>query len=449
MANVNIADLASSLALVSFPIRTSPEDYDSLLDSIGDARFVLLGEATHGTREFYRERAAITKRLVAEKGFTAVAVEADWPDAYRVNRFVKGEGDVLEGADPLSGFRRFPEWMWRNSEVLDFAIWLRQWNGALDRGAPKAGFYGLDLYSLHASMEHVLSYLDRVDPEAAMRARERYACLEGNPEDARRYGLDVALGVSESCEREVVQQLLELGRKAAEYTGLSDPLDGDEFFHAERNAALVVDAERYYRSMFLGHVESWNLRDRHMADTLDALAGHLAKRTGKPAKIAVWEHNSHLGDARATQFLVEGELNVGQLVRERHPGGSYHVGFTTYAGTVRAASDWGAPGEEKRVRPAHAGSYEALFHDTGMGDFWIDLRDRNEVIRELEGPLLERAIGVVYRPETERASHYFRASLPRQFDAVIHFDRTHAVDTLGPAAAASEGEPPETFPSAV
>ena len=451
MSPIQASDLAGALNLVSHPVRTSPDDYDPLLERIGGAHFALLGEATHGTREFYRERARITRRLIAEKGFEAVAVEADWPDAYRVNRFVKGEGDVLEGADPLSGFLRFPQWMWRNAEVLDFVLWLRQWNDALPPGRRKVGFYGLDLYGLHASIEAVLAYLDVVDPEAALRARERYACFEGGFGDGGRYGYEAALGLSQPCEQEALQQLLELRRRSADYAAKEGPLDGDDLFQAEQNARLVVNAEKYYRTMFLSRVSSWNLRDRHMADTLEALAGHISRRRGGigRARIAVWAHNSHLGDARATESAEEGEYNVGQILRERHPGDAALVGMTTYTGTVMAASDWGAPGENKRVRPALPGSYEELFHDTGLERFLVDLRENNDVIRELGIPRLGRAIGVVYRPETERASHYLRCRMPSQFDIVAHFDHTHAVDPLGPPEPHGGREVPETFPTAV
>lgn len=450
MSQVNAADLASAVGLVCHPIRTSPEDYDPLIERIGDAHFALLGEATHGTREFYQERALITRRLIEEKGFEGVAVEADWPDAYRVNRFVKGDGDVLEGVDPLSAFLRFPQWMWRNAEVLDFVLWLRQWNDALPHGRRKVGFYGLDLYGLHASVEAVLDYLDRVDPEAAMRARERYACFESGFGNGR-YGYEAALGLTQSCEKEALQQLLDLRRKAVEYAAKEGPIDGDGFFQAEQNARLVVNAERYYRTMFLGRVSSWNLRDRHMMDTLEALSGHIGRMRGGRGRgrMVVWEHNSHIGDARATESAEEGEINVGQLVRERHKGDSFLVGMSTYTGTVMAASDWGSPGEAKRVRPAIAGSYEELFHDSGVERFMLDLRDENEVIKELGVPRLGRAIGVVYRPEIERASHYIRSRLTAQFDAMIHFDHTHAVDPLGPPGLRGDREVPETFPTSV
>jgi erythromycin esterase-like protein len=408
---------------------------------------VLLGEASHGTHEFYRERAQITKRLIREKGFTAVAVEADWPDAYRVNRYVRGRGDDVEAIDALGGFRRFPAWMWRNADVLDFVGWLRAHNDETGTGRPGAGFYGLDLYSLHASMEAVLAYLDKVDPDAAGRARARYACFDNYGEDTQAYGFASGLGLGPSCEQEVITQLVDLRRSAAEYALRDGRIAADDYFYAEQNARLVRDAEQYYRTMYRGEVSSWNLRDRHMAETLDALVEYLGQKGGTP-KVVVWAHNSHLGDARATQMGARGEWNVGQLVREGHGRDAVSVGFTTYDGTVTASSNWDAPAERKRVRPALRGSYEALFHDVGPGRFLLCLRgdDRVEGLRE---PRLERAIGVIYRPETERASHYFPANLPAQFDAVLHFDRTRAVEPLERTADWAAGEVPETFPTGI
>jgi erythromycin esterase-like protein len=289
-------------------------DYDPLLEWIGDARFVLLGEASHGTHEFYAQRAQITKRLIVEKGFTAVAVEADWPDAYRVNRYVRGASSDADGEEALSGFKRFPTWMWRNADVLDFVGWLREHNDALDPGATKVGFYGPDLYSLHASIAAVLAYLHKVDPDAAKRARYRYSCFDHFGEDTQAYGYATTFGLAESCEEEVLGQLIELQQRAAAYAGRDGRVAENEFFFAEQNARLVKNAEEYYRSMFRGRVESWNRRDAHMAETLEALAAHLESR-GREAKIVVWEHNSHLGDARATEIGEAGEFNVGQLVR--------------------------------------------------------------------------------------------------------------------------------------
>jgi erythromycin esterase-like protein len=420
-------------------------DYDALLDVIGDARFVLLGEASHGTDEFYRERAEITKRLIVERDFSAVAVEADWPDAYRVNRYVRGQSNDADGNAALGGFLRFPTWMWRNRVVLDFVDWLRARNDSQPSPA-RAGFYGLDLYSLHASMAAVLAYLQRVDPEAAIRARYRYSCFDHFGEDPQAYGYAATLDVGESCEGEVVSQLIDLRRRAGDYAIRDGAIARDEFFFAEQNARLVKNAEAYYRSMFHGRAQSWNARDRHMAETLNALAHHLGG-AGRPANIVVWEHNSHLGDARATEMGEGGELNVGQLVREQYGRDAALVGFTTHRGTVTAASNWDAPGERKRVRPALEGSYEEVFHRVGLPRFLISWQPREPVAELLGRRRLERAIGVIYRPETERISHYFHARLTEQFDAVLHFDETHAVEPLEPTAAWNAGEPPETYPT--
>jgi erythromycin esterase-like protein len=422
-------------------------DYDSLLKLIGAARFALLGEASHGTHEFYRERAEVTKRLIEERGFTAVAVEADWPDAYRVNRYVRGETEDEDARAALGGFKRFPMWMWRNTVVVEFVEWLRAYNDALPVGATKVGFYGLDLYSLYTSIEAVLGYLEKVDPEAARRARSRYSCFEHFGEDTTSYAYAAAYGAAESCEPAVVEQLVELRRRASELANRDGRVARDEFFYAEQNARLVKNAEEYYRSMFGGRVNSWNMRDRHMAETLDALVAHLSAE-GQTAKVAVWEHNSHLGDARATEMGRGGEWNVGQLVRERYSRDAFLVGFTTHRGTVTASSDWDEPGRRRRVRPALEGSYEALFHDAGPERFMLDLRAEGPARDLLRLPRLERAIGVIYRPETERLSHYFHARLAEQFDAVLHFDETTAVEPLEPGAhwQANE-EPPETYPS--
>ena len=419
-------------------------DHDALLDLIGDARLTLIGEASHGTHEFYHERIEITKRLILERGLTGIAVEADWPDAYRVNRYVRSEGDDRDADSALSGFRRFPTWMWRNAPMFDFVDWLRVHN-AERPPAERVGFYGIDLYSLFSSIEAVLSYLEQVDPEAARRARNRYGCFEHFGEDSQAYGYAASFDLRQSCEDEAVRQLIELQRCASEYVQRDGELGPDEFFAAEQNARLVKNAEQYYRSMFRGRTSSWNLRDRHMAETLEALITHL-ERDGRRAKLAVWAHNSHLGDARATEMSRGGELNVGQLVRERFGGDCVLVGFTTHHGTVTAASDWDAPAETKRVRPALPGSYEALFHEVGVPRFMVALRD-SPIAAALRGPLLERAIGVIYRPETERVSHYFHARLADQFDAVIHIEETRALEPLDRPDRARAAEPPETYPS--
>ena len=415
-----------------------------ILELIGGARFVLIGEASHGTHEFYKFRAEITKRLIEEKEFSAVAVEADFPDAYRVNRFVRGFGQDASAPDALSGFDRFPLWMWRNEDVLDFVEWLRRFNADKNHAA-QAGFYGLDLYSLHASIKAVLDYLEKVDPDAAKQARSRYSCFEHFGEDAQSYGYAANYDERFSCEDEVIKQLVELQNRAAEYAGRDGFIARDEYFFAEQNARLVINAEEYYRSMYRGRrVSSWNLRDRHMAETLDALAAHL-ETSNQPAKIVVWAHNSHLGDARATEMGERGEWNVGQLVREKYENDACLIGFTTHTGTVAAATNWDEPAQLKRVQPSLRDSYERIFHETGIPDFFLNLRDK-ETAELLRQPRLERAIGVIYRPETERMSHYFTAVLPEQFDGVIHFDETSAVDPLDKKSNVRSEDTPETFP---
>ncbi len=448
MEEANNLTLINAIREAARPLAGAVEDYDPLMRMIGDAPLVLIGEASHGTHEFYRERAQITKRLIKEKGFTAVAVEADWPDAYRVNLYVRGSNDDANSNEALLGFKRFPTWMWRNADVLDFVGWLRAHNDALAPNTPEVGFYGLDLYSLHASIEAVLRYLDKIDPEGARRARYRYSCFDHFGEDTQTYGYATGFGLSGSCETEAVNQLVELRRRAADYASRDGRVAADEFFTAFQNARLVKNAEEYYRSMFRGRVSSWNLRDRHMAETLDSLIAHLGAQ-GQTAKVVVWEHNSHLGDARATEMGARGELNVGQLVRERYGGRAVLVGFTTHSGTVTAASEWDAQAERKRVRPALSGSYEALFHDVGIPRFMLALRDGGRGAEGLREPRLERAIGVIYLPRTERVSHYFYARLAEQFDAVLHFDETRAVEPLERSAQWATGEPPETYPSGV
>jgi erythromycin esterase-like protein len=421
------------------PLSGPDGPWDELLHRIGDARFVLLGEATHGTHEFYRARAEITRRLIVERGFAAVAVEADWPDAFRVDRYVRGDAAMADAGNALAGFERFPTWMWRNADVLTFAEWLKRHNEALAPGA-RVGFHGLDLYSLHRSMAAVLRYLDRTDPDAARRARERYGCFDhyGDPQD---YGLAARFQMTPPCEEAVVAQLGELLRASEEDAGRL------ELFDAQQNAQVVRNAERYYRTMFAGRVSSWNVRDRHMMETLERIVAHV-ERDGARAKIAVWAHNSHLGDARYTAMADEGELNLGQLVRQRYGEESFLVGFTTSSGSVTAASNWDEPPQRKQVRQPLPGSYERLFHELGERNFLLPFA-REEPLEALEGPLLERAIGVIYRPETERQSHYFTARIARQFDAVIHFDRTRAVVPLDPGASWAHDDLPETYPSGI
>jgi erythromycin esterase-like protein len=442
--------MSSTLAALADHCRAithEPGDYDALLDLVGDRRFVLIGEATHGTHEFYRERAHITRRLIDECDFSAVAVEADWPDAYRVNRYVMGLSEDANAEAALSDFRRFPAWMWRNRDVEGFVEWLRARNDSQAHPATKTRFYGLDLYSLRASMEAVVEYLDRVDPEEAQRARQRYSCFDQVGGEGQSYGYGLAFSGVIPCENEVVAQLIELRHRADAYLRRDGWIADDEYFFAEQNARLVRDAEEYYQQMYRAEVSSWNLRDRHMAGTLDELVEHLDRQLPR-TKVVVWEHNSHVGDARATAMGPRGELNVGQLARQRYGSESALIGLTTFDGTVTAATDWGGPTERKRVRPASAESHEALLHASGAGDFWLDMADPG-VHDLLTMQRLERAIGVIYRPRTERTSHYFDARLAEQFDAVIHLDHTRALEPLDRTSLWDEGEPAETFPSGI
>jgi erythromycin esterase-like protein len=452
---IRTADHAAltALAQAARPIDGRDDDYDELLAEIADRRVVLIGEATHGSHDFYSERARITRRLVEDHGFTVVAVEADWPDAYRVNRYVMGLSDDRSATEALADFRRFPTWMWRNTDVVEFVDWMREHNARTADPLHMARFHGLDLYSLRTSIDAVIAYLDEIDPDEARRARERYSCFDHVGAEGQAYGFALAFEQAVPCESEVVAQLISLRRQAADYARRDGWLAEDELFCAEQNAVLVRDAEEYYQQMYRAEVSSWNLRDRHMAATLDALLDHFDRR-GAHTKVVVWEHNSHIGDARATGMSVRGELNVGQLARQRY--GEHAValiGLTTYDGEVTAATDWGRPARRRTVRPALSESYEHLLHEVvderlAPARFWLPMTDP-AAAAVLAEPRLERAIGVVYRPQTERASHYFPARLDRQFDVVVHIDRTSALEPLDDVAAWDPLEPPETYPTGI
>jgi protein-L-isoaspartate(D-aspartate) O-methyltransferase len=408
---------------------------DALLERIGEARVVLLGEATHGTSEFYRMRARITRELIARRGFRAVAVEADWPDAARIDRYVRDLTPTGTRQEPA--FSRFPTWMWRNQEFHEFVEWLRHHNAEAADPARRVSFHGLDLYSLYASAAAVVGYLERVDPAAAALARKRYGCLTPWERDPATYGRAALTGQYRTCEADVVAALRDLLTRRLDYS----QRDGELFLDAAQNARLVANAEQYYRTLYYGSTASWNLRDQHMFETLDSLlAFH-----GPEARIVVWEHNSHIGDSAATEMAARGEHNVGHLCRAAYREHIYLVGFGTDHGTVAAASDWDAPVEIMDVRPAHRESYERLCHDAAVPAFLLPLRYpiREAVREELRAPRLERAIGVIYRPESELASHYFQASLPGQFDEYVWFDRTSAVMPLGQKQTAGM---PETYP---
>ncbi|MFT6895796.1 MAG: protein-L-isoaspartate(D-aspartate) O-methyltransferase [Paraglaciecola sp.] len=413
----------------------SDVNLDNLLQRIGDSRLVLLGEASHGTEEFYDMRARITQELIEKKGFTIVAVEADWPDASHINHYIQNPStEKLLGKTP---FTRFPPWMWANHSVLKFSRWLKAHNQKIPQRDQQIGFYGLDLYSLSSSIEAVLNYLDSVDPQTAEIARVRYGCLTPWTSDPSLYAQVGITKQYRKCEHDVLMTLQDLLAKRLNYS----LADGESFFNAEQNARLVANAERYYRTMYYAENNSWNQRDQHMFDTLQAVLTH----RGTGAKAIVWEHNSHIGDARATQMSARGEFNIGQLVRQHYADDAYLIGFGTDHGTVAAASEWGGPMEVKQIQPAHIDSYERLCHEVKTDNFLLPLRKPLlEITRsKLMAERLERAIGVIYRPESELQSHYFYASLPQQFDEYIWFDESHAVKPLNVDSV--EGMP-DTFP---
>ncbi len=429
--------LIKSIADAAEPFHSVDKiDLRPLLERVGGARIVLLGEATHGTSEFYRMRARITRELIVQKGFRFVAIEGDWPDAARVDNYVR---HLEYSPSEWTAFARFPTWMWRNDEVRDFVDWLREHNAAV-KSAARVAFHGLDLYSLYASIRSVLDYLDQVEPEAAKVARQRYGCLTPWQGDPAAYGHAALSGSYHTCEQHVVRALKDLLENRVAYA----ERDGERFFDAVQNARLIANAERYYRIMYYGSRASWNLRDEHMFTTLKNLLAFY----GADSKAIVWAHNSHVGDSAATEMASRGEHNIGHLCRQEFGDNAYLVGFGTNSGTVAAASDWDGPMEIKKVQPALPKSYERLCHATGHARFTLGLRNRSALTGAagLGKPQLERAIGVIYRPETERASHYFEAVLPRQFDEYIWFDDTHAVTPIDTAVLAGL---PDTYPFGV
>ncbi len=407
---------------------------DPLLERVGDARVVLIGEASHGTSEFYRMRARITRELVTNRGFTIVAIEGDYPDANFIDRAIRGRSRRELRNPPFS---RFPTWMWHNREMEEFITWAANYNRSIPDPETQVSLCGLDLYSLYNSIGEVLEYLDKVDPEAAASARVRYGCFSPWESDPATYGRAAVSGRLKDCEEEVVKTLFNLLEKRVKYAAA----DGDEMFDAERNATVIREAERYYRVMYYGDRQSWNLRDRHMFDTLKAVMEH----RGAGSRAVVWAHNSHVGDASATEMGMRGELNIGQLAREHWGRFSYHIGFGTDHGTVAAASNWDEPVQFKKVRPSHEDSYERLCHETEIPSFFLPLRNPPDadLRRELLEPHLERAIGVIYRPESEMVSHYFQAALPVQFDELIWFDETTAVT---PITTSKSPGVPDTYP---
>lgn len=432
--------LSAGLANVSRPL-TTPRDIDALIDAVGDARFVLLGEASHGTSEFYTWRTEISKRLIEQHGFSFIAVEGDWPDCYQVNRYVKGRSATATSAfDVLHAFERWPTWMWANREVVALTEWMRTWN----HGKPEermAGFYGLDVYSLWDSMRAVTQYLERIDPQLAAAARRAYNCFEPYAEDVQDYARATAL-VPTSCEDEAVSVLRDLRARAVAFKE-----DGREaYFNAEQNAIVARNAELYYRTMVRGGPASWNVRDHHMVETLDRLMHH----HGRDARAIVWEHNTHIGDARFTDMARAGMVNVGQLVRQAHDReGVMLVGFGTHRGTVIAADEWGEPMGRMPVPAARQGSFEDIMHDADVGDALLLFNGGDDGgVSGLDQPIGHRAIGVVYDPSAERWGNYVPTIMPRRYDAFLYLDQTRAVDPLHMPVVV-DGEAPETYPSGV
>lgn len=440
--------IAKSLKQYAHLIEGKVKDFDILLDEIDDSiEVVFIGEATHGTHEFYQTRAELTKRLILEKGFHAVAIEGDWPDAYLVNQYVKGLKPSWTSEEALQGFQRFPQWMWRNKEIVKFLDWLREHNKLIPEARSKIGFYGLDLYSLYTSISVVLNYLKSIDPVQEDLARKRYSCFGQYNNDPQIYGSSVRYAGMKSCEEEVVDQLHALLNKRIEYTQYEkDGLIDEDFFNAVQNARLIKNSEEYYRLIYHSNVSSWNLRDSHMSETLELLRRHL-QRQKQPKKVVVWAHNSHVGNAYYTSMSDYGEFNIGQLAKEKYGDHVYSIGFTTYHGSVTAASHWEGIAEKKQIRNAMRTSYENLFHKTNLRNFYFCFKNQVSLQETLAGPYLQRAIGVLYLPESERQSHYFYANITRQFDAVIHYDETQALYPLEMTAEWEEGELAETYPS--
>jgi len=454
-----------ALPLAHHPVQGC-HGYDRLLHAIGDVPVVLIGEASHGTLDFYRERAVITRRLIEEKDFTSVIVEADWPDAYRVNRFVQGlkspnANNEKSAEDALGDFKRFPTWMWRNTVVRDFVQWMHEHNANLEP-SQRAGFYGMDLYSFITSSHEVIDYLEKVDPKVAEEARENYNCLLQYGDNPHAYANHTAFGMSPTCEKEVLNVLRMMRTKSYERIKEDGFLSEDEEFYACQNAEVVKDAEKYYRTSALGRADSWNVRDSHMVKAINDIIGHRTKQTGRQAKVVIWAHNSHLGDARATDMgRKRRKHNVGQLLREQCGiNNTYSIGFTTYTGTVTAASGWGGMLQKKKVVPGRKDSWEGVLHEAnpnGMHDFLLIFNQVKKaqkqkvclgqwshvlpnalhkaetdpsLIKDLSDDLLERYIGVIYRPESELVSHYSSSSLSTQYDAVIHIDKTKALPPI-------------------
>lgn len=420
-----------------------------LSDLIGDARIVLMGEATHGTTEFYQARMSLSRYLIEKKGFQAIAVEGDWASVFPIHDYCQGRHPLANATQALSQFKRFPSWMWRNTEMVEFIKQLRLYNNGTQNRAEKVGFYGLDLYGLGESIEAIIDSLKRYDPELAKKAVERYACFDHMPFDAQRYAYLTDKSLKNSCLHEVTRQLLDTYRMVYGRLNLDNDLhEKERQFYVTQNARVISNAEHYYRSLFEPHHVTWNIRDQHMVDTLQNIISHIETLTNKPAKVIVWAHNSHVGNALATEMSERQEVNVGQLVRERFNTSVFSLGFSTAIGSVTAASNWGGDTKYLSINPPIHGGYERLFHQLKEKNFLLNLLEDTRLTHLLQVPQLQRAIGVIYRPDTERMSHYYFSRLAYQFDAMIHFDQTHALTPLKHHTThRKDTELPETYPS--
>lgn len=437
----------SEIKSLLHPLSGMKKDFDMIVRTIGDAAIVLMGEATHGTQEFYETRMLLSQRLITEKRFTAIGLEADFPDAYRIHQYVNQQGNDQNAHEALAGFKRFPQWMWRNEPMVGFVEWLRAHN-TTQPDHLKVAVYGLDLYSLHDSISQIIGILKKIDPAAAAIAQERYNCF-ANYQNPQEYGYMASQLAHLSCKDQVIAQLIELKKKQLSFYKYDNFNQEQERFYVEQNALVIRNAESYYRSLFAGdQALSWNIRDEHMMETVFAIEAY-NKTVGRNHNLIIWAHNSHLGDARATQMSSYGELNLGQLVKEAYGAAAISIGFTTYTGTVSAASRWGGAVERKYVQPALKESMEAFFHTLEVPAFFIILNEHAALYEFFDhDDYLQRAIGVIYLPATERQSHYFYAQLSRQFDIVIHYDTTHALVPLERSSHWENGEDlPETFPS--
>ena len=429
-------ELVSGISQWAYPL-TEKNSLDPLFERIGDSRIVMLGEASHGTHEYYNWRSYITRRLIEEKGFNFVAVEGDWPDCYQLNRHIKNYTDPGKGTyDVLHSFNRWPTWMWANWEIVALGDWLRKHNSGVGPDK-KTGFYGLDLYSLWESMGSIMQYLKKTDPGALKVAEEAYKCFEPFQKEEGQSYARATMFVPELCENEVVHLLKEIRTKLPTYN-----TDHENVFNAEQNAIVMVNAEKYYRAMVHGGPHSWNLRDEHMAETLDRLlAFH-----GKKSKAVIWAHNTHIGDARATDMIQEGMYNIGELARLKYKQDVVLVGMGSFCGTVMAGRRWGAEMQKMEVPDAAAGSWEFMLHNASPVNKLLIMDDFNQDVF-MENHIGHRAIGVVYNPEYEKYGNYVPSILPLRYDAFIYFDKTTAIHPLH--IKPHGNQIPETFPFGV